>query len=638
MTALRFAGEEVVPRLRATTDELDHLLGGPARAPRARGAVGLADPRRASTCCRPGATSTRSTPRRCPATSPSTSGAGWPTRCCAATSTRTARTPRRSGIVVWGTAAMRTHGDDAGEILALLGVRPVWNPETRRVVGLEADRRWRSSGARASTSPCASRASSATPSRALVTLLDDAVALVAGLDEPIERNFVRKHALADRDRLVAELGEDAAWRRATTRIFGAKPGAYGAGLIALLETGSWHDDADLAAVYEAWGGHAYGRGLDGVAGARRDARAASRASTWRSRTSTTASTTCSTPSDYFAEHGGMVAYVRHVAGRDPKAVIGDSADPERVHARSLAEESRRVFRSRVANPRWIASMIRHGYKGAFELSATVDYLFGYDATTGVVEDWMYETLTEKYVLDEDVADFMRRSNPWALRAISERLLEAAERGLWEQPRAADARGAARRLPGGRGRAGGGGRRERAVFPFTAIVGQEALGEALLACAVDPRIGGVLVRGERGTAKSTAVRALAPLLGDVEVVGRLPLQRRPAPWTARVPRRPARRRRGRAPARGARRAAGGRDRRPPARLARPRPRAARRRRRLRARPAGRGAPRDPLRRRGQPAARPPRRRAPRRRRHGPRARRARGDQRRRTRRASCSWGP
>ena len=92
-----------------------------------------------------------------------------------------------------------------------------------------------------------------------------------------------------------------------------------------------------------------------------------------------------------------------------------------------------MFRSRVANPRWIASMIRHGYKGAFELSATVDYLFGYDATTGVVEDWMYETLTEKYVLDDDVADFMRRSNPWALRAIAERLLEAAERGLWAEP-------------------------------------------------------------------------------------------------------------------------------------------------------------------------------------------------------------
>jgi cobaltochelatase CobN len=269
---------------------------------------------------------------------------------------------------------------------------------------------------------------------ALVTLLDDAVALVAGLDEPVEQNLVRKHALADRDRLVAELGADAAWRRATTRIFGAKPGAYGAGLIALLETGSWHDDADLAAVYEAWGGHAYGRGLNGV-----EARDAMREHFARIDVAVknvdNREHDVLDSSDYFAEHGGMVAYVRHVAGRDPKAVIGDSADPERVHARSLAEESRRVFRSRVANPRWIASMIRHGYKGAFELSATVDYLFGYDATTGVVEDWMYETLTEKYVLDEDVADFMRRSNPWALRAISERLLEAAERGLWEKPEA-----------------------------------------------------------------------------------------------------------------------------------------------------------------------------------------------------------
>jgi len=140
-------------------------------------------------------------------------------------------------------------------------------------------------------------------------------------------------------------------------------------------------------------------------------------------------------SDYYAEHGGMVAYARHLTGRSPRAVIGDSADPERVHARSLAEEARRVFRARVANPRWIASMIRHGYKGAFELSATVDYLFGYDATTGVVDDWMYEALAEKYVLDPDVRDFMSRSNPWALRAIAERLLEAADRGLWEAPEA-----------------------------------------------------------------------------------------------------------------------------------------------------------------------------------------------------------
>jgi cobaltochelatase CobN len=125
--------------------------------------------------------------------------------------------------------------------------------------------------------------------------------------------------------------------------------------------------------------------------------------------------------------------VRALSGREPAAVLGDSSDPSRVVTRSLAQETRRVFRARVANPRWIASMIRHGYKGAFEMSATVDYMFGYDATAGVVEDWMYETLGEKYVLDDDVRAFMRRSNPWALRAIAERLLEAVERGLWAEP-------------------------------------------------------------------------------------------------------------------------------------------------------------------------------------------------------------
>jgi cobaltochelatase CobN len=138
-------------------------------------------------------------------------------------------------------------------------------------------------------------------------------------------------------------------------------------------------------------------------------------------------------SDYFAEHGGMIAYVRHLAGADPRAVIGDSSDPSKPAARTLAEEARRVFRSRVANPRWIGSMMRHGYKGAFELSATVDYLFGYDATTGVVEDWMYESVTSRYLGEADVRDFLRRSNPWALRAIAERLLEAADRGLWSSP-------------------------------------------------------------------------------------------------------------------------------------------------------------------------------------------------------------
>src|SRR5262245_6799760 len=77
--------------------------------------------------------------------------------------------------------------------------------------------------------------------------------------------------------------------------------------------------------------------------------------------------------------------------------------------------------------------MRHGYKGAVEMAATVDYLFGYDATAEVLDDWMYERLAQTYLLDDQVRQFLRRANPWAERAMVERLLEAAERGLWEQP-------------------------------------------------------------------------------------------------------------------------------------------------------------------------------------------------------------
>ena len=137
--------------------------------------------------------------------------------------------------------------------------------------------------------------------------------------------------------------------------------------------------------------------------------------------------------DYFQYHGGMVATVRSLTGVDPKAYVGDSTTPDAIRTRTLTEETARVFRSRVINPRWIAGMRKHGYKGAFELAATVDYLFGFDATTGVVPDWMYATLAETYVLDKENQDFLRHANPWALHAMVEKLSEAADRGLWEKP-------------------------------------------------------------------------------------------------------------------------------------------------------------------------------------------------------------
>jgi len=129
----------------------------------------------------------------------------------------------------------------------------------------------------------------------------------------------------------------------------------------------------------------------------------------------------------------MVATIRALTGEDPKAYVGDSTSPDTVRTRTLQEETNRVFRSRVVNPRWIGAMRRHGYKGAFELAATVDYLFGFDATAGVVHDWMYESLAQEYVLDAETQEFLRQSNPWALRGIVERLDEAVERGLWAEP-------------------------------------------------------------------------------------------------------------------------------------------------------------------------------------------------------------
>ncbi len=334
------------------------------------------------------------------------------------------RYPETVGIVVWGTAAMRTQGDDVAEILALLGVRPVWNEESRRVMGLgvipleelgrpRIDVTVRISGFFRDAFPN------------LISLMDDAFTTVADLDEPEDMNFVKKHADEEKQNGADE-------RRSTTRIFGSKPGAYGAGLLPLMDARNWRDDADLAEVYAVWGGYAYGKGLDGV-----EARGAMEENLRRTEVAVknvdNREHDLFDSDDYFQYHGGMIAAVRALTGRDPKAFIGDSADPSRVKTRTLSEEARRVFRSRVANPKWIEAMQRHGYKGAFELSATVDYLFGYDATANVVEDWMYRDVTRKYVLDEGVRDFMQQSNPWALRAISERLLEAAERGLWSEP-------------------------------------------------------------------------------------------------------------------------------------------------------------------------------------------------------------
>jgi cobaltochelatase CobN len=428
--ALRFACTDVVPRIRRTPEELTavlralrgrHIPSGPSGAPtRARVDV-----------LPTGRNFYSVDPRALP------SELSWEVgrRLADALLERHRRDagslPRMIGLVAWGTSAMRTGGDDIAEILALLGVRPHWHPESRRVTGLEViplaelgrpriDVTVRISGFFRDAFPH------------LVSLLDDAVATVAALQEGDDDNYVAAHARADAARLAAELGEEGGWRRATTRVFGSKPGTYGAGLLQLLDARDWRGDDDLAAVYEAWGGFAYGRGLNGAA-AGEAMRDCYRRIEMAVKNVDSREHDILDSDDYYQYHGGMVATVRALSGREPAAYLGDSSDPSRVRARTLTEETRRVFRARVANPRWIASMIRHGYKGAAELAATVDYLFGYDALAGVAEDWMYEQVAERYLLDPAVAEFMSRSNPWAARGIAERLLEAADRGMWTAP-------------------------------------------------------------------------------------------------------------------------------------------------------------------------------------------------------------
>jgi cobaltochelatase CobN len=427
---LRFAAREVVPRIGRTRDELAnvraalsgrHVPAGPSGSP-TRGRLDVLPT---------GRNFYSVDPRALPSELSWEVGRSLADALLERHRAETGELPRMVGLVAWGTSAMRTQGDDVAEILALLGVRPVWQKESRRVTGVEViplaelgrpriDVTVRISGFFRDAFPH------------LVALLDDAVAKVAALDESGEDNYVAAHARADAEQLAGELGAEGAWRRAITRVFGSKPGTYGAGLLQLLDTRDWRDDADLAEVYEAWGGYAYGRGLDGApaAAAMRDCYTRIEVAV---KNVDNREHDILDSDDYYQYHGGMVATVRALTGREPAAYLGDSADPSRAVARTLAEETRRVFRARVANPRWIASMIRHGYKGAAELSATVDYLFGYDATTGVAEDWMYEQVAARYLLDDDVAAFMSRSTPWAARAIAERLLEAADRGMWAEP-------------------------------------------------------------------------------------------------------------------------------------------------------------------------------------------------------------
>ncbi|MBK8771452.1 MAG: cobaltochelatase subunit CobN [Rhizobiales bacterium] len=337
-----------------------------------------------------------------------------------------------AALSAWGTSNMRTGGDDIAQALALIGAKPLWDPASWRVTGFETiplavlgrprvDVTLRISGFFRDAFP------------AQIELLDKAIISIGALDEPETDNPIAARMRREAATLVhSGVTADEARRLAARRIFGAKPGAYGAGLQALIDEGIWQTRADLAAAFVTWGAFAYGAKADGVpsedAFRRRLAAVEAVIHNQDNREHDLLDS-----DDYYQFEGGLSAAVETASGKKPATYHNDHSRPERPVVRTLDEEVARVVRSRVANPKWITGVKRHGYKGAFEIAATVDYMFAFAATADAVKSHHFDLAYEAYLVDDDTRMFLAENNPHALKDIAARLAEAISRGLW-QPR------------------------------------------------------------------------------------------------------------------------------------------------------------------------------------------------------------
>ncbi len=338
--------------------------------------------------------------------------------------------PRTLALSLWGTATLRTGGDDLAEALALLGVRPVWSGPSRRVVDFEilpldylgrprVDVTLRVSGFFRDSFPH------------LLDFFSQAVRAVAALAESPAENPLVAQVAQDRQALLAQgVPPDVADRHAHLRVFGPKPGSYGAGLQGLISSQNWETPADLATAFLNWSGYGYtGESWGEPARDTLCQRLQNTEIVLHNQDNREHDLLDS--DDYYQFQGGLAVAIRALTGATPTLYHGDHSRPPYLKIRTLREEIRRVYRARVVNPKWLQAMMRHGYKGAFELAATVDYFFAYDATTGCGADYLYAGMVQAYILNPEVRRFLTQANPWALRGMAERFWEAHQRGQWQ---------------------------------------------------------------------------------------------------------------------------------------------------------------------------------------------------------------
>ncbi|MEM5491551.1 cobaltochelatase subunit CobN [Hoeflea sp. AS16] len=354
--------------------------------------------------------------------------------------------PTSMALTAWGTSNMRTGGDDIAQALALIGAKPVWDPASRRVTGYEIIPMAMMKRPRVDvTLRISGFFRDAFPDQ--IALFDRAVRAIAALEEDEADNPLAARARQESGLLIeAGATEAEALRQSSFRVFGSKPGAYGAGLQALMDEGGWADRGDLAEAFVVWGGYAYGAGEEGQAAHE----------LFEQRLSTVEAVVQNQDNrehdlldsdDYYQFEGGMTAAVEAARGTRPAIYHNDHSRPERPVIRSLEEEIARVVRGRAVNPKWIEGVKRHGYKGAFEMAATVDYLFAFAATTGAVRDAHFDAVYQAYLMDEETLAFLREKNPDALKEMAAKFEEAIERGLWT-PKSNSAKFALAEVSGG----------------------------------------------------------------------------------------------------------------------------------------------------------------------------------------------